>query len=85
MAFFAWGALCAADLGQRAKRLRSQALWGLVAALASSVFCAQLCIQVTPSGCAALRCMQLACAAQVNLISCFSQSMLRSVSAGTVR
>ena len=46
MAFFAWGALCAADLGQRAKRLRSQALWGLVAALASSVFCAQLCIQV---------------------------------------
>ena len=46
VAFFAWGALCAANLGQRAKRLRSQALWGLVAALASSVFCAQLCIQV---------------------------------------
>ena len=46
VAFFAWGALCAADIGQRAKRLRSQALWGLVAGLAGSVFCAQLCIQV---------------------------------------
>ena len=46
MAFFAWGALCAADINQRAKRLRSQALWGLVAALAGCVFCAQLCIQV---------------------------------------
>jgi len=47
-AFFAWGAFCAAKIGTRAGRLRSQALWGLVAALAGSLFCAQLCIQARP-------------------------------------
>ncbi len=47
-AFFAWGAFCAAKIGTRAGRLRNQALWGLVAALAGSLFCAQLCIQARP-------------------------------------
>lgn len=45
MAFFTWGALCAAKIGSPAGRAGSVAVWGAVAAAATAVLAAQALIQ----------------------------------------